>query len=81
VIREIPTPNYGYRMMTSGFVERRNPARLLELTLVEIRGPGASQTWWFEVAGTHPPLRMEHERGERIELQSIERRAYWLRPG
>jgi hypothetical protein len=32
VVREIPTPNYDVRMMTSTFVERAAPARLLKLT-------------------------------------------------
>jgi hypothetical protein len=32
VVREIPTPNYDVRMMTSTFVERALPARLLKLT-------------------------------------------------
>lgn len=31
-VREIPTPNYDYRIMTSTFVERRNPTALVKLT-------------------------------------------------
>lgn len=187
-VREIPTPNYDYRMMTSVFVERRDPARAVKLThgshewcgntwnavrvhggvaehdwasyfdgegdgteriplaptdlfedqlgvtlrgldfraglelrarlvaslatnragplrrteatitvagkddlavpagrrdawRVEVRAAGASQTWWFDAAGTHPLVRMENDRGERLELRSLERRAYWRLPG
>ncbi len=38
LIREIPTPNYDYRFLTSVFVERANPARLVRLT-------SGSQEW------------------------------------
>lgn len=31
-VREIPTPNYDYRIMTSTFVEREDPTRLVKLT-------------------------------------------------
>ena len=31
-VREIPTPNYDYRIMTSTFVERADPMRLVKLT-------------------------------------------------
>lgn len=188
VVREIPTPNYDYRITTSAFVERGEPGRLVKLAassqewcgvtwkLLRVRGDRASYEWssyfdaeadgrqefewraddlvvdqlplslrglsfrdglefdarlhgagfatnhgaalhavaahfrvsgpqslrlpigdrqawrvdvnepegrasyWFDVAGTHPLLRLERSDGEGLELSRLERRAYWVLP-
>jgi len=47
---------------------------------IEAVSEGSHATWWFDAAGSHPLLKMESSDGRSLELETIERRAYWKLP-
>ena len=47
---------------------------------VEVSTPDYAATLWFDISSPHALVKLETSAGERLELKSLERRAYWKLP-